>query len=235
MLRTLFAWAIGIPATALWGTLSLLGSLVERRGRWAHFCMVMWSRWGLKLMGVEIRVSGLENIRRDGPQVFAANHLSMADILVLTAALPVPFRFVAKSELFAIPFVGWHMRRAGFIPIERSRPRQAARAVIEAAARIQTGVNALIFPEGTRSSDGTLQRFKGGGFLLAIRAGVPVTPIAITGTDRIIAKGNRRIHPGVATVDISPQIQSRDFGDDREALAAATRLAIAARLGDGEG
>jgi len=224
--RTLFAWAVGAINTAFWATVSLAGSLIDGSGSWAHMCMVRWSRINLRVMGTRVEVHGLDNIRRDGGQILAANHQSMADILVLAANLPIEFRFVAKRELFDIPFLGWHMRRAGFIPIERSQPRRAARTLLEAAQRVQTGVNALVFPEGTRSHDGRLRPFLGGGFLLAMRAGVPVVPIAIDGTSIIAPKGQWTIRPAHARLTVLPAIDTVEFGRDREALTAQVRASI---------
>jgi 1-acyl-sn-glycerol-3-phosphate acyltransferase len=226
MLRSVIAWSLGVPNTVFWGSLSLVGSLVDRSGRWAHACMVWWSRTSLRLMATEVEVAGIENVLTDRPQVFAANHQSLADIVVLAANLPVPFRFVAKRELFDIPFLGWHMSRAGFIAIDRDRPRQAARTLLLAAERIGSGTNALVFPEGTRSADGTLLPFRGGGFLLAIRAGVPIVPIAIHGTARINTKGSWRVRAARARLIACPAIDPAPFGNDREAFAGAVRAEI---------
>lgn len=226
MVRTVVAWTFGTVNTIVWGSLSLLGSLFDPSGAWAHRCMVRWSRINLRLMATRIEVSGLENVLRDGPQVFAANHESLADILVLAATLPVPFRFVAKRELFDIPFLGWHMRRAGFVAIDRGRPQRAARTLIEASRRVREGVSAVVFPEGTRSHDGLLLPFRGGGFLLAMRAGVPIVPVAIRGTGEIVRKGEWTIRPATARIALLPAIPAAELGSDRDELARRVREAI---------
>ena len=232
MARTFFAWSLGVLGTVFWCSVSIVGSLFDRSGRWAHGCMVVWSRWNLRLAGLRVEVSGLDHVLRDGGQVFAVNHQSMADILVLAAHLPVPFRFVAKRQLFNIPFLGWHMRRAGFIAIDRERPQRAARMLIESATRLRGGVSAVVFPEGTRSVDGNLLPFRGGGFLLALRAEVPIVPIVITGTAQLLRKGSAHLHPGTAQMVVLEPVDTRSHGDDREALTQAVREAMVRALAD---
>jgi 1-acyl-sn-glycerol-3-phosphate acyltransferase len=118
-----------------------------------------------------------------------SNHQSALDIATLLAGLPVPFKFIAKRELFRIPVFGWAIRRAGYISIDRQNPREALKAIEEAVARIKEGANVLIFPEGTRSADGKLLPFMKGAFSLAGRAGVPVVPLAIVGTNALQPRG----------------------------------------------
>ena len=227
MLRCLLVWLVVLPATLFFGTLSLLSSLVDRKGRLAHRCMVSWARMSLWVGGTTVRVEGLEHVRRDGPQIFACNHQSMVDIMVLAAHLPVQFGFVAKAELFKIPFLGWHMRRAGYIPIVRENPRLAARTLLDAADKVRAGTNTLIFPEGTRSPDGMLLPFKIGGFLLASKAGVPIVPIGIAGTRDVVLKKSLRVHKRACALVVGEPIPSAGLkGDAREELMARVRVAI---------
>jgi 1-acyl-sn-glycerol-3-phosphate acyltransferase len=228
MLRSLLVWLVMVPATLGFGTLSVLSSLVDRRGKLAHACMVAWARLGLRVAGTTVRVAGLEHVGREAPQIFAANHQSLVDIMALAAHLPVQFGFVAKAELFKIPFLGWHMRRAGYIPIVRENPRLAARTLLEAADQVRAGTNILIFPEGTRSPDGTLLPFKVGGFLLAAKAGVPIVPVGIAGTRDVVPKKSLRVRECACALVIGAPIPTAGIkGEARAELMNQVREAIA--------
>ncbi|MDH5715593.1 MAG: 1-acyl-sn-glycerol-3-phosphate acyltransferase, partial [Candidatus Aminicenantes bacterium] len=183
------------------------------------------------LGGARVEVRGAENVIRGGPQIFASNHQSICDILVLAGYLPVQFRWIAKKELFRIPFMGWHMSRGGYIRIDRSSMSQSARSVREAAAQIRGGKSVVIFPEGTRSPDGHLQPFKRGAFSLAILAQVPVVPIAIDGSHKVVRKGSLRIHPGRIRVVIDKPIPTKDYTiKDKALLAEKVRSVILKNL-----
>ena len=124
------------------------------------------------------------------PFLLMSNHQSALDIFALLSGLPVSFKFIAKRELFRIPVFGWAMKRAGYISIDRNNPREALKAIEESARKIKDGTAVLIFPEGHRSRNGRLQPFMKGGFSLASRAGVPVVPLAITGSFAVQPKGS---------------------------------------------
>jgi 1-acyl-sn-glycerol-3-phosphate acyltransferase len=146
----------------------------------------------LWMCGARIRaVKGLEHLKPGQNYVFVSNHESLIDTPLLVAALPRALCFLAKKELFSIPFMGWYLRRAGHVPIERGDPRSTLRSLTEAARVIaEEHKSPLVFPEGTRSMDGELQEFKEGAALLAIRSGTPVAPVAVVGTRHILkAKG----------------------------------------------
>ena len=158
--------------------------------------MVEWSQEGMRIAGITAKVSGLENVIRNGPQIIFSNHSSFADICLLAAHLPVQFRWLAKRELFKVPFIGWHLARSGHLMIDRGDRESAKRLLTRAAEKVRAGVNVLVFPEGTRSLDGSLRPFKKGVFHLAIDAGVPVLPIRLLGAHRILPRGTGRIVPG---------------------------------------
>jgi 1-acyl-sn-glycerol-3-phosphate acyltransferase len=151
--------------------------------------MRRWSKDNLWLSRVRVEIEGLENIDGGRPQILIANHSGLHDILSLSAYLPIQFRWIAKKPLFRVPFMGWHMRRSGYIPIDRENPREAAKSIMEAAGIIQGGVNAIAFPEGTRSRTGELGKFYSGAFSLALRTGVPLVPVVVPQT--------LRVNPGV--------------------------------------
>jgi 1-acyl-sn-glycerol-3-phosphate acyltransferase len=196
-LFTIWCWAGCAVSTAFWGTVSILSSLVSGSGRLQHYCMCRWSKDNLWLSRTRIHVEGLENIDRNCPQILVANHSGLHDILSLAANLPIQFRWMAKKSLFRIPFMGWHMRRSGYIAIDRENPRDTAKSIAAAAKAIQDGTNAIAFPEGTRSSNGDLGKFYSGAFSLALRTGVPVVPISLDGSHRVIVPTTTRVNPGV--------------------------------------
>ena len=161
---TVWCWLGCGLSTAWWATISVLGSLFSRSGRLQHFCMRRWSRDNLWLSRARVEIEGLENIDRIHPQIFISNHSGLHDILSLSAHLPIQFRWVAKKSLFNVPFMGWHMSRSGYIAIDRDNLRRAAKSIIEAANVIRGGINAIAFPEGTRSRTGGLGEFHSGVF-----------------------------------------------------------------------
>jgi 1-acyl-sn-glycerol-3-phosphate acyltransferase len=195
-LYTIWCWTGCGLSTAFWATVSILASLFSGSGRLQHYCMRRWSKDNLWLSRARVEIEGLDNIDAGKPQIFAANHSGLHDILSLSAHLPVQFRWVAKKSLFNVPFMGWHMRRSGYIPIDRENPREAARSIMEAARIIRGGVNAIAFPEGTRSRTGDIGQFRSGAFALALRAGVPLVPVTLEGSYRVIMPKTLQVNPG---------------------------------------
>jgi 1-acyl-sn-glycerol-3-phosphate acyltransferase len=151
--------------TAVMGSISVLSSFVDSRGRLQHGCSRLWSRMILWTCGVRLQVTGADNLQADVPYVLCVNHQSHMDIPIVLVSLPIQFRFAAKKELFRIPFLGWHLRRSGHVAIDRGNPRAAIKSIAKAAAAIQGGTPVVIFPEGGTSLDGSIKPFKGGGFL----------------------------------------------------------------------
>ena len=195
-LYTIWCWTGCGLSTAFWASVSVLASLFSRTGRLQHFCMRRWSRDNLWLSRARVEIEGLENLDSEKPQLLVANHSGLHDILSLSAHLPIQFRWVAKKSLFKVPFMGWHMQRSGYIPIDRENPREAARSIVEAAAVIRGGVRAIAFPEGTRSRTGELGQFRSGAFALALRTGVPLVPISLEGSYRVIMPKTLQVNPG---------------------------------------
>ncbi len=196
-LYTIWCWTGCGVSTAFWATVSIFASLFTGSGRLQHFCMRRWSKDNLWLSRARVEIEGLENIDYTRPQIFTANHSGLHDILSLSARLPIQFRWIAKKSLFSVPFMGWHMRRSGYISIDRENPREAAKSIILAAKVIQGGVNAIAFPEGTRSKTGALGAFHSGAFALALRTGVPLIPISLEGSYRVIMPKTLQVNPGV--------------------------------------
>jgi 1-acyl-sn-glycerol-3-phosphate acyltransferase len=216
-------------ATVFWGSLSLLASLVDSNGVHQHTCARWWARTLLAVSRARVRVRGLEHVEPGRTYIFAANHQSYMDIPVAFGYLPANFRIMAKASLFHIPFLGWHLRRSGHMPIERSNPRRAARSLLEAAGHVREGVPVFIFPEGGRSLDGRIGEFKAGTFLLAIKAGVPVVPVTLNGTRAVLKVNSWHIRPGRVELILHPPIPTAGMhSDSAESLSERVRRIIAA-------
>lgn len=229
MIRTIFYFVTLIPWTLFVIVTGVPLSFISPD--YLHNYARLWARVGLRLAGVRLKVSGQEHLRSDEPVIYMSNHTSNFDILALFAGLPGQFRWLAKEELFRIPLFGLAMRRAGYIPLDRSDRRKALHSMTEAAKRIRGGASVVIFPEGTRSADGILQPFKKGGFLIALKAGVPVQPVAISGSFAIMPKTSRRIHGGRIEVRILPAIATAELTSaDTEKLLATVQERIAVAL-----
>lgn len=178
-----------LGSTIFLSLVAIAVSFFDNKGSGAHRVGRFWAGYHLKVSGIKVVVKGLERLTSP-PYVFMCNHQSALDIYTLQAFLPYSFKWIAKRQLFRIPFIGWAMGRTGYISIDRENPREALKAIEEAARKIRNGMNIVIFPEGTRSVDGTLLPFKKGGFTLALRAMVPIVPIGIYGTSQLQPKGS---------------------------------------------
>ena len=188
-MRRAFSCICLVCSTIFLSTVAIVVSLFDKREQAVHRIGRFWAGLHLKVSGVKVVIKGLEHLANP-PFVFMCNHQSALDIYTLLACLPLSFRWIAKRQLFKIPFIGWAMGRAGYISIDRENPREALKAMEEAARKIRGGMNIIIFPEGTRSFDGNLLPFKKGGFTLALRAMVPIVPIGIYGTSQLQPKGS---------------------------------------------
>ena len=158
--------------------------------------------------------------------VVVSNHCSHSDVFLISN-LPWEMKWLGKASLFRIPFMGWYMSRVGYIPVEREDPKQARSSLEEAAKRVVSGLSVVIFPEGTRQPDGKIARFKRGGVNLAHAAGVPVVPVAILNSGRLLPRGSWHADPGVIRVKIGQPLEPGEFTEPR-ALADAIRDAVIA-------
>ncbi len=218
--------------TVVMATISLTVSFFDPDGRRQHWCAHTWCRLIAATAGMRVRVFGLENLPPPGtPVVYMANHQSYMDIPTIFGFLPVQFRIIAKQSLFRVPFMGWHLTRAGNIPINRSNRREAMKSIARAADRIRVGTSVVVFPEGTRSRDGVLQTFKAGSFKLAAAAGVPIVPISIIGTCKILRRDSLVFHPGRVEMHIHPAVQTKGADDlHLDAVITTVRAEMASTL-----
>jgi 1-acyl-sn-glycerol-3-phosphate acyltransferase len=210
-----------IICTIAYGSVNLLVSLFETTGRMQVAIARAWARMLLRVSFVRLEIEGLEKVDPNGSYVFVANHLSYMDTPCILASIPVQFRFMAKKGLFKIPFLGYHLSRAGHIAVPRDNPREAIRAMAEAGKVIRDkGISVLIFPEGGRSADAKLKPFKEGAFYIAINAGVPVVPVALAGSEKILPFGSGTVSPGHVRLRIGEPISTAGMtAKDRGALA----------------
>jgi 1-acyl-sn-glycerol-3-phosphate acyltransferase len=191
----------------------------------------VWAWLILKISGIRVRVEGLEHANPRLTAVYCVNHQSAMDIPVLYRSLPVQFRFVAKRSLFHVPFMGWHMRRSGHIPLDRDRPQEAMRSMKKVAQEIRGGKSVLLFPEGHRSRHGQLLPFKRGSFYLAILAGVPIVPITVNGTSYVLKPDTYHVRSGQTEIIVHPPIATQALTlHDVDALSQKVRDAIASRF-----
>ncbi|MGB7758669.1 MAG: lysophospholipid acyltransferase family protein [Bryobacteraceae bacterium] len=202
----LFSTPLIALATMLMGSLSLLASLVDRTGRTQHRLAHIWGRMLLGVSFIRVRTEGLEKLDRNATYVFVANHSSYMDIPALLAYLPFQFRFFAKKGLYGIPFLGGHLKRAGHIPVDRSSPRASLKSMSEGARVVaRNGTSVLLFPEGGRSPVG-LREFREGAAYIAIKAGVPVVPMALAGMRELLPMGSIHIRSGEAVLRVGHPI-----------------------------
>ncbi|MEO5894294.1 MAG: lysophospholipid acyltransferase family protein [Vicinamibacterales bacterium] len=218
-----------IPAVTLYtivlGTISLLSTLFDRSGNFAHQCARAWARLILATTGVRVQVSGLQHLEPGRSYVFAANHQSIYDIPIVFTAIPSQLRIVAKESLGRIPFMGWHLHRAGHLLVDRRNP--GADIVEKMARLVRQGHSLIVFPEGTRSVDGVVGRFKKGSFAVAVDARLPVVPVTITGSRQVMKKGQLMVCPGEVQLVVHPPIATEGITRDRVlALADRVRTAV---------
>lgn len=215
-----------IPAISLYtivlGAASIVSSLFDRRGHFAHLCARAWSWLILKTTRVRVTVEGLERVAPGTTYIFVANHQSHYDTPVVFATLPFQLRIIAKASLARFPVLGWHLKRGGHLFVDRRHPDQVG-ILNRWRALVANGLSLIIYAEGTRSPDGRVARFKAGSFLLAIQAGLPVVPLSIIGTRAIMPKGRLRTEPGhvilVIHEPIAPPLLVQPSVRDAKALA----------------
>jgi 1-acyl-sn-glycerol-3-phosphate acyltransferase len=217
--------------TIVMAMLSLLLWPFDRSGAMQHWCARWWCRLIAWTIFARIHVHGVENVRSDRTYVYMANHSSLIDIPALFAYLPYQFRIMAKKELFYIPFMGWHLWTAGNFPIDRSDGRKTARSLRRVIEGVRGGKSLAVFPEGTRTPDGRLQQFKSGAFKIALRAGVPIVPVSIRGTFKLLPKTTLAPRPGRVDVVVGKPIETSGYTEENlDELIARTRSAIQAGL-----
>ena len=198
--------------TIVCSTLGLLFGWLPPRGRWIHLWARIWSRGLLLTAGARLETRFAAPLPTDRPMIFMANHQSLYDIPALIVGLPGQTRFLAKRSLFQIPIFGWAIKLGGFISIDRGDRSRAGEAFADAIGELQSGSSAVVFPEGTRSGDGRLLPFQRGGFLLAMKSGLPIVPVGIYGSMAVRRKESYWIRPGRITVSCGRPLDVSQYG-----------------------
>ncbi|MCX7635542.1 MAG: 1-acyl-sn-glycerol-3-phosphate acyltransferase [Syntrophales bacterium] len=231
MIRSAFIVSVAVAITGFFSACAVVYALLGAGENIIHKVARIWAKILLKIAGVQVTVSGTENVLLDRPQIFMSNHQSDFDILIVLAFIPGQFRWIAKKELFRIPVFGKAMRNAGYIEIDRQDHQRAMQSIEEAARKIREGKSVMSFPEGTRSRDGKVKAFKQGMFYLAIQAGVPIVPITIIGAGEIMPKRSLHVKPGRIAMIIDKPIETSAYTiEKRHDLIAKVRSIIVENL-----
>jgi 1-acyl-sn-glycerol-3-phosphate acyltransferase len=223
-----------IPAISVYtivlGAASIVSSVFDRRGRFAHACARAWSWLILKTTGVRVAIEGLHRIVPGTTYVFVSNHQSIYDTPVIFASLPYQLRIIAKTSLARFPVLGWHLKRGGHLFVDRQHPDRSG-ILKRWRALVSEGLSLIIYAEGTRSPDGRVGRFKAGSFLLAIQAGLPIVPLAVIGSRQVMPKGRLRTEPAdvrlVVHDPIAPPAIAAPTIQDAKALADRVHAIVA--------
>lgn len=228
LLRTAFFHVVMVASTLFFSVLGIFGRLFGAKKGWYDWIHRTWGRTVLRAAGARIEARGLEHVSGGGGRILIANHQSFLDIWALMAALPASVRFVAKSELGRFPIFSSATRAAGHVFIDRSAPAAAGAVIRQAGQRVRSdGLALVLFPEGTRSDDGRLGRFKRGTFTLAIEMQADLVPVAIDGGGRVLGRGGKRVRPGTIHIRCSTPIPLAGMtAADRPALTERTRNEI---------
>jgi 1-acyl-sn-glycerol-3-phosphate acyltransferase len=227
MIRTIFVWSCIVIATLVLGVFAFVTYPFDRKGKVGHHYAKLWGKVALLANRVKVRIEGMRHLNGKGPYIFMSNHQGSYDIFALLGHLPYQFKWLAKRELFSIPFFGWTMAAVGYISIDRGGSRDTVEAMNEAAQKIRDGMSVVIFPEGSRSPNGLIQPFKKGGFTLAIKSKVPIVPIAISGSRDIMPKDRLTAAPGEIRMLVDRPVETVDCSSkDRESLMKKVREII---------
>lgn len=226
MVRTLLVYAVIVLYLLILGAPLLLWSAITGNTDTLYGVGIFGAKTALFMAGVRITVTGRENIPAGKAVVFMPNHQSNCDPPAVAAILP-PVLVMAKEEFFRVPVLGTGMRMRGFIPVDRRHRERAFAAVEQAVAALKAGHSFLVFPEGTRSRTGRVQPFKKGVFVMAIKAGVPIVPISVSGANKIMRPGDFRIYPGPVRITIHDPVSTAGCSlEDRSRIAAQVRQAV---------
>ena len=233
LLTALRVFLIGLAAIPL-STIALLSTPIDRSGWTFHAMSRTWSRFILFLFGMKVITKGKENVEPSTRYIYISNHASAFDIPATVNGIPDDIRFVLKKELTRIPLWGWALKYGHYITIDRGKARDAVKSLEEAADRMRNGASVILFAEGTRTKDGKLQPFKRGAFTLAVKAGIPIVPVTINNTFRIMRKGSWQIRPSDIELVLSRPVPTTGFSgrDGEQKLMDIVRAEIASHYID---
>jgi len=194
--------------TGICGSFSLIASLWDSSGRLQHRIAQFWARGCVRISGARLTVRGAENLHKHAVAVYAANHTSYMDTPVIFSALPFQFRILAKKELWTMPFIGWYLNRSGQIPVDTVSANATVSSLGGGVRALRGGMPLFVFPEGSRTPDGKMQPFLAGAAFLAIRAQVPLVPVALNGVYDLLPMHTRHFYPGDIVLSVGEPIST---------------------------
>ncbi len=212
-----------ILTTLIFIILAMIGMLVGNKDTFNYFAR-LWSKTLLKISSIKVEVIGKENIPKETGYIVCSNHASLFDIPILLSLFEYSVLIIYKKELEKIPIFGMGLKASPFVGIVREDPRKSMESLEEAASLIRNGTTILIFPEGTRSTDGKLGEFKRGAMLLAFKAGKNILPISLIGTEKILPAGKSKFSSGKVKVAISQMIDIPERADKKQEQAIIADL-----------
>ncbi|HEY6951304.1 MAG TPA: lysophospholipid acyltransferase family protein [Bacteroidota bacterium] len=229
MLLTSLKILIVVIDTLFFSVLAIVSVLFDRRGRLYHFVGRTWAKSVLRIFGVSVHLSGLDNLEPGKTYVYVSNHASMFDIPAVIASIPEEVRIVYKKELAYVPIWGWSLAVGHYIAIDRFSAKDAMKSLDAAAEKIRNGASVLLFAEGTRTKTGKLQPFKRGAFSLAAKSGIPIVPLTINNSFNILPKGSLRVRPADISLIVDKPISTAtvDGKADELKLMESVRNVIA--------
>ena len=219
---------LGVAAIPI-SIIALLSAPIDRTGRTFHTMARLWSALILRLFGIKVHTKGADQLDLSKHYIYVSNHASAFDIPAVVVGIPDDIRFILKKELTRIPIWGWALKYGHYITIDRGNARDAMKSLDEAAERMRHGASVILFGEGTRTRDGNLQSLKRGAFSLAVKAGMPVVPVTINNTFKILPRGSLRVDPADIEIvfDKPISIEGFDGRDGEERLMKQVQEAIA--------
>lgn len=211
MFRSAWILFASTVVTFFYSVIAFFSGLISPYSERTNHIVRSWARALLKISAIQVRVKGIEKIDPKQSYLFMSNHQSTFDIMTCLSVIPGTARFLAKQELFRIPVFAQGMRAVGMIPIDRGNSTKARKSLDKAVEEIKKGVSVIIFPEGTRTKDGNIQPFKKGGFVLAIKGGIPIAPMVLTGAREIMQKKDLHLHKGTIQIEFLDPVPTENF------------------------
>lgn len=197
-----------LASTVVFGCLSLLASCFQSDGRMQHRIARLWAHCSVFLSGSPVYIKGAEHLSKFPVAVYACNHTSYMDTPVIFSSLPFQFRILAKQGLWKLPFIGWHLKRSGQIPVNTDNPRASISSLSAGVRALKAGMPLFVFPEGARTPNGHPRSYMGGAAYVAVRAQVPIVPIALIGVYDLLPIHSRHFYPGKLTVVVGEPIST---------------------------
>jgi len=231
VLRTIWTGFVATVVTIPLASLTMLIAMIRSNARAIDSVIRLWASLIIKAAGIRLRTENTEIVDRKQRYILIENHYSYVDIPCIFVAISQPIRFMAKISLFKIPIFGWAIGRAGFIPIDRKNRKTAVKSFEKAVDRIRKGNTVVVFPEEGRSRERAMRPFQRGGFLLALRSGLPILPVAIDGTFDIYSARARWVKPGPVTIKVGTPISTEGLTvRDKDRLLEESRAQISRML-----